>query len=73
MTAVETTDVLVVGSGFGGAIPAFHLAAGGARVTVLERGPRLRTEEFGQDLRVDLVSRIVDVIRGDGITVIAGN
>lgn len=73
MTAVETADVVVVGSGFGGAIPAFHLAAGGARVTVLERGPRLRTEDFAHDLRVDGLSRIVDVIHGEGITVIAGN
>ena len=42
MTYVESTDVLVIGSGFGGAITAYHLAAGGAKVVILERGPWLR-------------------------------
>ena len=46
---VESTDVVVVGSGFGGAIPAYHLAAGGAEVVVLERGPWLSSEEFDHD------------------------
>jgi choline dehydrogenase-like flavoprotein len=41
--AVERTDVLVIGSGFGGAITAYHLAAGGAKVTILERGPSTTT------------------------------
>jgi enediyne biosynthesis protein E9 len=41
MAAVETTDVVVIGTGFGGAIPAYYLSAGGARVVILERGPRL--------------------------------
>ncbi|MER8184590.1 GMC family oxidoreductase [Kitasatospora sp. NPDC094015] len=68
-----TTDVLVIGSGFGGAIPAYHLAAGGARVTVLERGPRLAAADFSHSLRLGTYNRIVDVIKGDGISVIAGN
>ena len=29
MSVVETTDVVVIGTGFGGAIPAYNLAAGG--------------------------------------------
>ena len=29
MSATESTDVLIVGSGFGGSIAAYHLAAGG--------------------------------------------
>ncbi|MDX2642606.1 GMC family oxidoreductase [Streptomyces sp. PA03-1a] len=69
----QTTDVLVIGSGFGGAIPAYHLAAAGARVTVLERGPRLATEDFTHDLDLGAYPRIVDVIKGDGISVVAGN
>lgn len=42
MTALpETTDVLVIGSGVGGATLAAGLAGSGARVTILERGERL--------------------------------
>lgn len=73
MAAVETTDVVVIGSSFGGAIPAYYLSAAGARVVVLERGPRLATEDFTQDLRVDTYSRIVDLIQCTGMDVIAGN
>lgn len=32
-------DVLIIGSGFGGAIPALELAQAGAKVILLERGP----------------------------------
>ncbi|MFF3313765.1 GMC family oxidoreductase N-terminal domain-containing protein [Streptomyces sp. NPDC002952] len=71
--SVQLTDVLVVGSGFGGAIPAYYLAAGGARVTVLERGPRRTTADFEQSLRLGTYNKIVDVIQGDGISVVAGN
>jgi choline dehydrogenase-like flavoprotein len=71
--SAETTDVLVIGSGFGGAIPAYHLAAGGARVTVLERGPRLAADDFAHSMRLGTYNRIVDVIQGDGISVVAGN
>jgi enediyne biosynthesis protein E9 len=71
--AVETADVVVIGTGFGGAIPAYHLAAGGARVVMLERGPRLATEDFTHDLQLGTYTRIVDLIRGTGLDVIAGN
>ncbi|MFF8848263.1 FAD-dependent oxidoreductase [Streptomyces sp. NPDC015127] len=69
----QTTDVLVIGSGFGGAIPAYHLAAGGARVTVLERGPYINPADFTHNLQLGSYNRIVDVIKGDGISVVAGN
>ncbi|MCM2416594.1 GMC family oxidoreductase [Streptomyces sp. RKAG293] len=71
--SAETTDVLVIGSGFGGSIPAYHLAAGGARVTVLERGPRLAAADFAHSMQLGTYNRIVDVIQGDGISVVAGN
>jgi choline dehydrogenase-like flavoprotein len=71
--STETTDVVVIGSGFGGAIPAYHLAAGGARVTVLERGPRMAAADFDHSMRLGTYNRIVDVIQGDGISVVAGN
>ena len=39
-------DVIVVGSGFGGAVMACRLAQAGARVLVLERGRRWTVEEY---------------------------
>jgi cholesterol oxidase len=39
-------DVIVVGSGFGGAVTACRLAEAGARVLVLERGRRWSTEQY---------------------------
>ncbi|MGX1549040.1 FAD-dependent oxidoreductase, partial [Streptomyces adustus] len=69
----ETTDVLVIGSGFGGAIPAYYMAAGGARVTILERGPRWGAAQFSHSMRLGTYNKIVDVIRGDGVSVVAGN
>ncbi len=40
------TDVVVVGSGFGGSVAALRLAEKGYAVTVLERGKRWRAEDF---------------------------
>ncbi|MGZ4508338.1 MAG: GMC family oxidoreductase N-terminal domain-containing protein [Blastococcus sp.] len=73
MSAVETTDVVVIGTGFGGAIPAYNLAAGGARVVMLERGPEVATEQFAHDLQIGTYSRYVDLINGDGVQVVTGN
>ncbi|MEV2275149.1 GMC family oxidoreductase [Nocardiopsis sp. NPDC049922] len=74
MTTTEKTDVLVVGSGFGGAITAYHLAAGGARVTVLERGPWLETEELQHDFLLgSSYTRAFDFTVGDGMSVLGGN
>jgi enediyne biosynthesis protein E9 len=72
--AVERTDVLVVGSGFGGAIAAYHLAAGGAKVTVLERGPWLEGKDFDHDyLLGKSYTRIFDFVAGDGMSLLGGN
>ncbi|MFI9203864.1 FAD-dependent oxidoreductase [Streptomyces sp. NPDC053048] len=74
MSATERTDVLVVGSGFGGAIAAYHLAAGGARVTVLERGPWLEGKDFEQDYKLgSSYTRAFDFVVGDGMSVLGGN
>lgn len=43
---MHDTDVLVVGSGFGGAVTALRLAEKGYRVLVLEKGRRWRPEEL---------------------------
>jgi choline dehydrogenase-like flavoprotein len=71
--AVETTDVVVIGTGFGGAIPAYNLAARGADVVMLERGPELATADFEHSLELGTYTRTVDLIQGDGIQVVAGN
>jgi choline dehydrogenase-like flavoprotein len=44
---LEDADFVIVGSGAGGGAAARVLAASGARVVVLEEGPRLRAEELG--------------------------
>jgi choline dehydrogenase-like flavoprotein len=69
----ETADVVVIGTGFGGAIPGYYLAAGGARVVMLERGPRLATEDFTHDLQLGTYTRFIDYVRGTGCDVTAGN
>jgi choline dehydrogenase-like flavoprotein len=74
MSTVERTDVLIVGSGFGGAIAAYHLAAGGARVVVLERGPWLAADDFNQDFLLgSSYTRAFDFVVGDGMSVLGGN
>lgn len=73
MNSIERTDVLVVGSGFGGAIAAYHLAAGGASVVLLERGPWLSTEEFEHDFKFGSYSRVFDFVIGDGMSLLGGN
>ncbi|MBO3750580.1 GMC family oxidoreductase [Streptosporangiaceae bacterium NEAU-GS5] len=70
----ERTDVLVIGSGFGGAIAAYHLAAGGARVVILERGPWLNGEDFDHDyLLGSSYTRVFDFVAGDGMSLLGGN
>lgn len=73
MNSIERTDILVVGSGFGGAIAAYHLAAGGAKVVVLERGPWLSSDNFTHDFKFGSYSRIFDFVIGDGMSLLGGN
>ncbi|TDD64800.1 GMC family oxidoreductase [Actinomadura darangshiensis] len=74
MTARDSADILVVGTGFGGAITAYHLAAGGAKVVMLERGPWVASDEFDHDFLLgSSYTRIFDFVVGDGMSVLGGN
>ncbi len=42
------TDVLIIGTGFGAAAPALRLAEAGARVIMVEKGPKVQTADFRQ-------------------------
>ena len=46
--AATDTDVLVIGSGFGGSVAALRLSEKGYRVTVLEAGRRFEDEDFAR-------------------------
>ena len=56
-TERSKTDVVVVGSGAGGAAAAYELANAGLDVTVLEAGPQVRPEEFTQR-EMDTIKRL---------------
>lgn len=74
MTTTESTDVLVIGSGFGGSIAAYHLSAGGAKVVLLERGPWLTAQEFDHDFKLGAsYTRVFDFVVGDGMSILGGN
>lgn len=49
MSRPEQVDVVIVGSGAGGAPVAYTLAKAGAQVLVLEKGPRYTTQDFLHD------------------------
>ena len=51
MANTETVDILIVGSGMGGATLAAGLAPTGARILILERGARLRDSADARDAR----------------------
>lgn len=55
---VERYDVVIVGSGFGGAIAAFRYAAAGLRVLVLERGMAIADQDHRQSQAPDDLFRI---------------
>jgi choline dehydrogenase-like flavoprotein len=58
----EKTDVVVIGSGAGGAIMAYELAAAGKKVILLEAGPYVPSSEFNE-VYADMFERLyVDAV-----------
>lgn len=73
----ERVDVLIAGSGFGGAITAFRLAeaysAAGSdprSVVVLERGRRFAHTDFEQSMHIDHLAKVYTLIQGQGAQVV---
>ena len=69
----ETTDVCVIGSGFGGAITSYYLANAGQRVVVLERGPERSERSLQVPLKPKELLKITHTFNGNGATVLAGS
>lgn len=61
---MESVDVVVIGSGYGGSVPAARLAEGGMSVVVLERGPRWGTGDLRQSDDLRDIQRIVELVVG---------
>ena len=62
-----TTDVLVIGSGFGAAAVARRLAEAGASVTVIEKGRRVGPGDFQQTQDPRYVTRFIKGVTGDRV------
>jgi enediyne biosynthesis protein E9 len=66
--AVEQTDVVIIGSGYGGSINAARLAAAGMQVVVLERGERLSSRDFRQSDDPRYIRTVIDfVVASDNV------
>lgn len=68
MTAGERSQVIVVGSGAGGATTALTLAEAGVAVTVLEEGPRVPAGDYG----AESATAMQRLYRRGGMTPITG-
>ncbi|MBT3224451.1 MAG: GMC family oxidoreductase, partial [Proteobacteria bacterium] len=62
---MERVDVVIIGSGYGGAIPAARLAEAGMSVVVLERGPRKSAADLRQSDDLKYIQTIVELVISD--------
>ena len=63
----RTTEVLIVGSGFGAAAPALRLAQAGLKVTILEKGPSTGPGDYRQTQDPRYVLSYLKGISGSGL------
>src|SRR5437867_75337 len=61
------TDVLVIGTGFGAAAPALRLAEAGAKVIMIEKGPRVQTADFRQTSDPKYILKYLQGTPGDNL------
>jgi choline dehydrogenase-like flavoprotein len=61
------TDVLVIGTGFGAAAPALRLAQAGAKVVMIEKGPRVETSDFRQTSDPKYILKYLKGVSGDNL------
>ena len=66
---METFDTIIVGSGFGGSIPALRLAQSGRKVLVLEQGEELTAKDFEQSWSFRTQSRLFTTYTSKDFTV----
>ncbi len=59
---MDSVDVVIIGSGYGGAITAARLAEAGMSVVVLERGERLSSPDFEQSDDPKYIQRVIDFV-----------
>jgi enediyne biosynthesis protein E9 len=79
-SGIESVDVVIAGSGFGGSITAWRLAelyraagADPAGIVVLERGERYGHTDFRQSMDIGNLSKIYKLIQGQGAQVVTAN
>ncbi len=59
---MEQFDAVIIGSGYGGAIPAARLAEAGMRVLLLERGQRWTTSDLMQSDDPRYIAKVIDLV-----------
>lgn len=57
MSKTIQTEFAIVGSGAGGSVVAYHLAAAGAKVAMIERGPWLHPQDLSHD-EPEMIARL---------------
>lgn len=68
----EQVDVCIIGSGFGGAIPAYRLAGRGCSVVVLERGKYLTGKDYRQTQDFKYLMSITQAYMGENVGIVHG-